>query len=137
MILKPAPAMPSDSEKSFWRLLGDYEALTQQESLAIRHEDFPSLINAQRLKTAIFPDWLQMGTELGISREVSAELHERLEGITAQENDNMLALAAIRDAARQRIGELAQARQRLTHIRRNYHEKEIPSAIPTGFVAHG
>lgn len=129
--------MTSDSEKSFWRLLGDYEALTLQESLAIQHENFPSLIDAQRLKTALFPDWLQLGSELGITREVNSELHDRLEEITTRENENMLALAAIRDAARQRIGELAQARQRLTHMRRNYHEKEIPGAIPTGFVAHG
>ncbi len=129
--------MLSDREKSFWRLLADYEALTQQESVAIRHEHFPSLIDAQRIKTTIFPGWLQLGAELGISREVNAELHERLEAITAQENDNMRALAAIRDTARQRIGELAQARQRLTHVRRNYRETEIPSAVPTGFVAHG
>ncbi len=129
--------MPSDPEKSFWRLLADYEALTQQESVAIQHENFPSLINAQRIKTTIFPGWLQLGADLGISREVNAELHERLELITAQENDNMRALAVIRDSARQRIGELAQARQRLQHIRRNYHEKEIPCAVPSGFVAHG
>lgn len=129
--------MSPDSEKSFWRLLGDYEALTQQESLAIRHENFPSLIDAQRLKNAIFPDWLQLGSELGITREVNDELHARLEEITARENENMLALATIRDAARQRISELAQARQRLSQVRRNYHEKEIPSVIPTGFVAHG
>ena len=131
------PAMSSNPEKSFWRLLADYEALTQQESVAIRHEDFPSLIDAQRIKTTIFPGWLQLGADLGISREVNAELHERLEVVTAQENDNMQALAAIRDSARQRIGELAQARQRLLHVRRNYREKEIPCAVPTGFAAHG
>lgn len=129
--------MRSDSEKSFWRLLADYEALTQQENVAIRHENFPALIEAQGLKSTIFPGWLQLGHALGINREVSAELNDRLENISALENDNMRALAAIRESARQRIGELAQARQRLQHIRRNYHEKEIPTASPGGFVAHG
>ena len=129
--------MPTNPVKSFWRLLADYEALTQQEAVAIRHEDFPSLIDAQRIKTILFPGWLKLGDDLGISRETNAELHERLEAITTQENENMRALAAIRDAARQRLVELAQARQRLQRMRRNYHETEIPSAVPSGFAAHG
>ena len=129
--------MYSEPEKKFWRLLGDYEVLTRQESVAIQHENFPALIEAQRLKTTIFPDWLQLGSELGINREVSFELNERLEGITSLENTNLLGLTAIRESARQRLTELAQARQRLALMRRNYHEKEIPGAPSTGFVAHG
>ena len=129
--------MQSEPEKKFWRLLADYEALTRQEAVAIAHENFLALIDAQRLKTTIFPDWLQLGGDLGIHREENPELHERLEGITALENDNMLALTVIRESARQRIGELSQARQRLAQLRRNYREKEIPGVLTTGFVAHG
>ena len=129
--------MPHESERKFWRLLADYEALTRQEAVAVQHEDFASLIEAQRLKTTIFPDWLQLGAELGISREVSPELDKRLKGILSLENSSMIVLSIIRESARQRIGELAQARRRLAQVRRNYHEKEIPCAIPTGFVAHG
>ena len=129
--------MQPEPERKFWRLLADYEALTTQEAVAIAHENFPALVDAQRLKTTIFPDWLQLGAKLGIHREENLELHERLEGIAAIENSNMLALSIIRESARQRIGELAQARLRLTQMRRNYRETEIPGAVSTGFVAHG
>ena len=129
--------MRSESEKNFWRLLADYEVLTQQESVAIRHENFPALIEAQRLKTSIFPGWLQLGAQLGMSREAVPELNDRLDGLSAIENENLLGLAAIKESARKRIVELSQARVRLQHVRRNYHENEIPDATPVGFVAHG
>ncbi len=129
--------MRSDSEKDFWRLLADYEALTQQEAVAIQHENFAALIETQRLKTSIFPGWLQLGARLGISREASAELDDRLDGLAAVENDNLHALTVIKESARKRLAELAQARVRLQHLRRNYHENEIPGAVPVGFVAHG
>ena len=129
--------MRSDSEKNFWRLLADYEALTQQEAVAIRHENFPVLIETQQLKTSIFPGWLQLGAQLGMSREANPELNDRLDGLTSVENGNLQALAIIKESARKRIAELAQARVRLQHVRRNYHEKEIPEAAPAGFVAHG
>lgn len=129
--------MSSEPKAKFWRLLAAYEALTREESVAIGQNDFSSLIEAQRLKTVIMPEWLELRLALDHPEDISAELQRRLDALAALEHDNRERFNAILVSARERIWELAQIKVRLARIRRSYEEEEIPDAVHGGFARHG
>ena len=129
--------MRSESEAKFWRLLADYETLTYQQAVAVRHRNFRLFTEAHDLKTTIFTLWLGLGSELGISRATDPELDARLKELQILEDENRHHFEAGCEAMRLRLAELAQARLRLRHIRAHYQPQQDPGAAVKAFVAQG
>ncbi len=75
------------SASAFWRLLGDYERTCNDETVALRAEDFQSAETIQILKATLFAALQESSRELGIDRSHPA-FHERLEAIASGERAN-------------------------------------------------
>ncbi len=127
---------PQETSK-FWRLLADYEALTCREAVAILHQDYIALNEAQLLKSAIFPVWQRLGADLRLNRLNCPELHERLEAISHKEASNLETLATQYEAAQNRVSQLAVSRQRLRTVGKNYHEGPSGDVPASAFAALG
>ena len=72
---------------AFWRLLGDYERISRDETTAIRGEDFETAATIQALKAVLFATLENTGRDLGIDRR-QASFDERLEKIASGERAN-------------------------------------------------
>lgn len=131
----PAAAQPSPaSAAAFWRLLGDYERICNDETTALRAEDFESAAAIQALKSTLFAALQESGGALGIDRR-DAAFHGRLEAIASGEcaNEAFLRQLLARNAAERKA--LHTARTRLRGLRHSY-----VSARPAGggsFFARG
>ena len=80
-------------DQDFWRLLGDYERLTRDETTAIRERDFSALEEANKTKLLIFAELLKIGGMLGLDRG-HATLGGRLTLLGEAEQHNV---ALVRD----------------------------------------
>lgn len=129
--------MRSESEAKFWRLLADYETLTHQQAVAIRHQNFLLFTGAQCLKATIFTASLSLGNELGITRTTNLELDARLKELQILEDENWHEFEAGHKSVRKRLEEIIQARVRLRHIRAHYQSKQNPGAVAEAFIARG
>lgn len=107
-----AQAQPT-SASAFWRLLGDYERICNDETVALRAEDFQSAATIQTLKATLFAALQENGRELGIDRRQST-FHERLEAIASGEraNDAFIEQLLTRNAAEQKSVHAALTRLR-------------------------
>jgi hypothetical protein len=82
-----------DSERTFWRLLGDYERLTRDESAALRDRDFALLAEIQERKPLLFASLQELAASAGLDRRHLA-LNDRLESLRALEESNAALLAS-------------------------------------------
>ncbi len=131
----PAQAQPpSASASAFWRLLGDYERICNDESVALRAEDFESAATAQTLKATLLAALQESGRELGIDRRHSA-LDERLEAIASGEraNDAFVKQLLAHNAADQKS--LHAALTRLRGLQHSYAPARAPGS--GSFFARG
>ena len=124
-------AAPADA---FWRLLGEYERISRDETTAIRGEDFETAANIQALKAVLFVTLEDTGRDLGIDRR-QASFHERLEKIASGERANQVFVKQLlaRNIAERRS--LDTARSRLRGLLHSY-----VSILPHGggsFFAEG
>jgi hypothetical protein len=103
----------------FWRLLTDYERLTQDESVAIRARDFDAVDSLQGGKPALFDELCGLAARIGLDRQ-NAALSTRLDALTALETASEKALAAMLDETRTERQNLDSARQRLRSLNTSY-----------------
>lgn len=113
------PERATASPAGFWRLLGDYERICNDETAALRAEDFESAATIQALKATLLAGLQEKGRELGIDRSDSS-FRERLEAIASSEqaNEAFVAKLLTRNAT-ERIS-LDAARIRLRGLRHSY-----------------
>ena len=103
------------AEQDFWRLLTDYERLTQNESAALGAKDFDELAAIHSCKDVLLSKLTTTASEAGLDRR-SAELSRRIDLLIASEERNlqlvgeMVARTVLErqslDAARLRLREL-------------------------------
>ncbi len=103
------------AEQDFWRLLTDYERLTQNESASLGAEDFGEVAAIQSCKDSLLAKLVTTAAEAGLDRR-SAELARRIDLAIASEERNlrlvgeMVARAGLErqslEAARMRLREL-------------------------------
>jgi hypothetical protein len=114
--------MPANQQ--FWRLLSDYERLTQNEAAALGTEDFEEVASIHMRKDSLLERMQSLASEAGLNRE-NEELGRRVEALLAKQArnkaliDEMLVRA---DAERQNI---EGARHRLRGLGTHYK----PAAI--------
>ena len=104
------------AEQDFWRLLADYERLTQNESASLEGKDFDEVAAIQSCKNALLGKLTETASEAGLDRR-SAELARRIDGVIDSEMRNeklvgqMIAQAGIErhnlEAAQLRLRELS------------------------------
>ena len=75
------------AEQDFWRLLADYERLTQNESAALGAKDFEELAAIHSCKDALLAKLIATAREAGLDRR-SAELARRIDLVIASEERN-------------------------------------------------
>ena len=103
------------AEQDFWRLLSDYERLTQNESASLGANDFDEVAAIQSCKDSLLAKLVTTASEAGLDRR-SAELARRIDLVIASEERNLqlvgetVARAGLErlslDAARMRLREL-------------------------------
>ena len=103
------------AEQDFWRLLTEYERLTQNESASLGAKDFDGLAAIHSSKDALLAKLIATAHEAGLDRR-SAQLARRIDLLIASETRNekllgeMVARACLErqslDAARLRLREL-------------------------------
>lgn len=125
--------MSTKLEQRFWRLLTDYERLTQDASVAIHARDFDAVDRLQSLKSALFDELCGLAARIGLNRQ-SAALSVRLDALTTLETASEKALATMLDESRAERRNLDQARQRLRGLNSSYGPD---SRRPQAFHAHG
>lgn len=104
------------AEQDFWRLLSDYERLTQNESASLAGKDFDEVAAIQSCKDSLLGKLTASASEAGLDRRC-AELSRRIDLVIASEEQNeklvgkMMLEAGLErqslDAARVRLRELS------------------------------
>lgn len=74
-------------ERKFWRLLGDYERLTRDETLAIQEQNYPVVADLSARKTVLFLEMQSLGKTLDIDRAHPA-LKSRIDPLIETEQRN-------------------------------------------------
>lgn len=120
-------------ERRFWRLLRDYERLTQDESVAIRARDFDAVENIHARKPAVLAALCTIGAQAGFDRR-TADLGARIERLTAAETANAEIMATMLGEARLERQNLEAARLRLRSLNTLYGPEP---AREQGFCVHG
>ena len=107
-----------DAARNFWRLLADYERLTQNESVSLAARDFVEVESIQSCKDLLLVKLESYASEAQLDRR-NAELSSRIDVVIESERRNekligaMVARASLErrslEAARQRLRELGSA----------------------------
>ena len=107
-----------DAARNFWRLLADYERLTQNESVSLAARDFVEVESIQVCKDLLLVKLESYASEAHLDRR-NEELSRRIDLVLASERRNeklvgaMVARAGLErrslEAARQRLRELGSA----------------------------
>ena len=119
---------------AFWRLLGDYERISHDETAAIRAEDFETAATIQTLKATLFAALENGGRELGINRS-EASFDERLEKIADAERANEAFVKQLLDLNAAERKTLDTARARLRGLLNSYVSIKPPGG--GSFFARG
>lgn len=107
------------TEDDFWRLLGDYEGLTRDETAALHTGDFSALSGIHERKPLILCELVRLGNSLGINRE-RAELDGRLRTISQIEQDNAALVSTYISKNRSELQALDAASERLRAMKQAY-----------------
>ena len=122
--MKPAQRrsakVPGDA---FWRLLGDYEDISGNETAALREQDFGTLAAIHALKAEIFAAMEASSRQLGIDRQ-EASLRDRLEKIAAGERSNHDFITRLLAANAAERKALNAARTRMRALQHSYVSQE-------------
>jgi hypothetical protein len=123
----------TELERRFWRLLTDYERLTQDESVAIHARDFDAVDGLQARKPPVLKELCALAGKTGLNRQ-NAPLAKRLAALERLETSSEEALATMLDESRTERQNLDSARQRLRSLHTSYGPD---SHRPQAFCAHG
>ena len=111
------------TERDFWRLLTDYERLTQNETVSLGSEDFAQVENIQACKDSLLVKLSLFATEAGLDRR-NRELSRRIDLVIEGERANEKLVAAMVARAAMEKQSLDAARLRLRELGSIYvHEK--------------
>jgi len=123
---------PQDSPK-FWRLLLDYERLTQDESVNIHARDFDTVAAIQAKKPPILEALHKLSRSEGFNLRHPL-LVSRIDELVALEQSSSQALHSMINAARAERQSIEVASQRLRSLNSSYttHSHEHQT-----FCAHG
>ena len=100
------------AERDFWRLLTEYERLTQNETVSLGSEDFGEVDAIQTCKDALLVKLSLFATEAGLDRR-NRELSRRIDLVIEGERGNEKLVAAMVARAAMEKQSLDAARQRL------------------------
>jgi len=115
-------------ERDFWRLFGNYEDLTGDETVAIREGNYSALNDIHPKKKVILDELARLGKVQGLHREHPA-LKPRLAALIAHEQQNTLAMEEKLAMARRNGVELDSSTQRLRAIGARYKRGARPGAL--------
>ena len=122
-----------DAERDFWRLLTEYERLTQNETVSLGSEDFAEVDAIQNCKDALLVKLSSIAAEAGLDRR-NRELSRRIDLVIEGERGNEKLVAAMVARAAMEKQSLDAARQRLRGLGNIYvHEKSEHRSF-TAFV---
>jgi hypothetical protein len=121
------------TERSFWRLLGDYERLTRDESAALRDQDFALLEEIEDRKPLLLTQLQELAARAGLDRGY-APLNERLETLRTQGEANSALLAKRIAESRAEHRAMDGLRSRMKGMGQAYGSARPPR---TAFSAHG
>ena len=111
------------AERDFWRLLSDYERLTQNETVSLVAENFSEVDAIQTCKDALLVKLSLFATEAGLDRR-NRELSRRIDLVLDGERGNEKLVAAMVARAAMERQSLEAARLRLRELGSIYvHEK--------------
>lgn len=74
-------------ERKFWRLLGEYERLTRDETIAVNEQNYPAVAELSAKKTLLFLEMQSLGKTLDIDRAHPA-LKSRIDPLIETEQRN-------------------------------------------------
>jgi hypothetical protein len=107
------------TERDFWRLLTDYERLTQNESAALSGADFDELAAIHERKAAVFPVLCELAQKAGLDRG-NAELARRIDAVTANQSRNADLIAEMIESADEERQGFGSSRNRLRGLGNAY-----------------
>jgi len=120
------------AETDFWRLLGDYERLTKNESAALLAGAFEELAAIQNLKDPVLESMRIFAQAAGLDRR-NTELARRVDQLLIQAERNQKLIDTMLARAHVERQNLDAARQRL----RGFGTAYRPEASQAAFSAHG
>lgn len=107
------------AEQRFWRLLTDYERLTQDEWAALSGKDFPAAGAIRSDKAALLTELENLSFQTGIDRN-HPHFAARLKLLAEAEEEHRSALEAMLHEDRSRERKLDATRQRLRGLGSSY-----------------
>jgi DNA repair ATPase RecN len=118
------------AEHDFWRLLGDYERLTKNESAALLAGAFDDLAAIQDLKEPVLETMRTFAQAAGLDRR-NSELARRVDQLLIHAERNKKLIETMLKRARVEGQNLDSARQRLRGLGTAYRPEESPAAFST------
>jgi hypothetical protein len=119
------------ADEDFWRLLGDYERLTKDESAALLAGAFEDLAVIQDLKEPVLEMMREFATAAGIDR-ANSEFTRRIDQLLLHAERNKKLIETMLRRAHVEQHNLDAARQRVRDLGTAYR----PEAPHTAFSAH-
>lgn len=113
-------------EENFWRLFGDYERLTRDETTTIREWDFTALATIQAKKVIILDELIRLGTAIGLNRDNPA-FNSRVSILEEAEEQNSELLAQEISKTRRELNMLQAASVRLRAVEHVYAPHSPPA----------
>lgn len=104
---------------ALWRLLDDYERLTQDESVALRGHDFACLEAIQECKRALVKSLCELAKAMGGLHEEPV-FRRRWEAVMEMQNANAYLAAALLRELEERRRELDQTSGQVRGVARTY-----------------
>ncbi len=120
-----------DAAPEFWRLLGDYERLTKNESAALLAGAFDDLAVIQDLKEPVLETMRSFAATAGLDR-ANSELARRIDQLLVHAERNKKLIETMLCRAHVERQNLDAARQRLRGLGTAYR----PAEPHTAFSAH-
>ena len=121
------------AERDFWRLLTEYERLTQNETVSLGSEDFAEVDAIHTCKDALLVELSLFATEAGLDRR-NRELSQRIDLVIEGERGNEKLVAAMVARAAMEKQSLDAARQRLRGLGSIYVREKPEHPSFTAFV---
>ena len=119
------PSSPEDLAQmrtTLWRLLDDYERLTNDESVALRGHDFACLEAIQECKRALVKSLCELAKAMGGLHEEPA-FRQRWEAVMEMQNANAYLAAALLRELEERRRELDATSGQVRGVARTYASK--------------
>ena len=107
------------AQPHFWRLLSDYERLTQNEAAALGAEDFEEVDAIHNRKDALLAEMQSLALEAGLNRD-NEELARRVDALLAHQARNQQLIDAMLERAHGERQNLEAARHRLRGLGAHY-----------------